>query len=193
VSVDQQNGDHHAHQPDPVVPRSWQTAGPITLASDTLRTSTPFLTSFEASLEAVIVAVPEASLIIIAFLAAGGSLFATSLLEPVAKSFLVAVSKASSVIIITPGHGCLSIGWMEVPFDRKSKVSHDVHLLHAELTVPAGMQELQPLNSHSDRSKASGESNAPCGLLAASSGFCDQVCVVPAWRVDEGVVVSLAV
>jgi putative transposase len=35
VSVDQQNGDHHAHRPDPVVPRSWQTAGPITLASDT--------------------------------------------------------------------------------------------------------------------------------------------------------------
>ena len=30
------------------------------------------------------------------------------------------------------------------------------------------------------------------GLLAVSSGFGDQVSVVPAWRVDEGVVVSLA-
>jgi hypothetical protein len=30
------------------------------------------------------------------------------------------------------------------------------------------------------------------GFLAVSSGFGDQVCVVPAWRVDEGVVVSLA-
>jgi hypothetical protein len=29
-------------------------------------------------------------------------------------------------------------------------------------------------------------------LLAVSSGFGDQVCVVPAWRVDEGVRVSLA-
>jgi hypothetical protein len=30
------------------------------------------------------------------------------------------------------------------------------------------------------------------GFLAVSSGFGDQVCVVPAWRVDEGVRVSLA-
>jgi protein-L-isoaspartate O-methyltransferase len=30
------------------------------------------------------------------------------------------------------------------------------------------------------------------GFLAVSSGFGDQVCVVPAWRVDEGVMVSLA-
>jgi hypothetical protein len=30
------------------------------------------------------------------------------------------------------------------------------------------------------------------GFLVVSSGFGDQVCVVPAWRVDEGVVVSLA-
>jgi hypothetical protein len=30
------------------------------------------------------------------------------------------------------------------------------------------------------------------GFLAVSSGFGDQVCVVPAWWVDEGVVVSLA-
>jgi hypothetical protein len=30
------------------------------------------------------------------------------------------------------------------------------------------------------------------GLLAVSSGFGDQVRVVPAWRVDEGVIVSLA-
>jgi hypothetical protein len=29
-------------------------------------------------------------------------------------------------------------------------------------------------------------------FLAVSSGFGDQVCVVPAWRVDEGVMVSLA-
>jgi anti-anti-sigma factor len=29
-------------------------------------------------------------------------------------------------------------------------------------------------------------------FLAVSSGFSDQVCVVPAWRVDEGVMVSLA-
>jgi hypothetical protein len=29
-------------------------------------------------------------------------------------------------------------------------------------------------------------------LLAVSSGFGDQVRVVPAWRVDEGVIVSLA-
>jgi hypothetical protein len=29
-------------------------------------------------------------------------------------------------------------------------------------------------------------------FLAVSSGFGDQVCVVPAWRVDEGVRVSLA-
>jgi O-methyltransferase involved in polyketide biosynthesis len=29
-------------------------------------------------------------------------------------------------------------------------------------------------------------------LLAVSSGFGDQVSVVPAWRVDEGVMVSLA-
>jgi hypothetical protein len=36
-----------------------------------------------------------------------------------------------------------------------------------------------------------------CGLdirfLAVSSGFGHQVSVVPAWRVDEGVIVSLAV
>jgi hypothetical protein len=31
----------------------------------------------------------------------------------------------------------------------------------------------------------------PPGFLAVSSGFGDQVCVVPAWRVDEGVSVSL--
>jgi hypothetical protein len=30
------------------------------------------------------------------------------------------------------------------------------------------------------------------GFLAVSSGFGDQVGVVPAWRVDEGVMVSLA-
>jgi hypothetical protein len=30
------------------------------------------------------------------------------------------------------------------------------------------------------------------GFLAVSSGFGDQVSVVPAWRVDEGVIVSLA-
>jgi hypothetical protein len=30
------------------------------------------------------------------------------------------------------------------------------------------------------------------GLLAVSSGFGDQVCMVPAWRVDEEVMVSLA-
>jgi hypothetical protein len=29
------------------------------------------------------------------------------------------------------------------------------------------------------------------GFLAVSSGFGDQVSVVPAWRVDEGVMVSL--
>ncbi|MGH3888139.1 MAG: DNA methyltransferase [Pseudonocardiaceae bacterium] len=35
--------------------------------------------------------------------------------------------------------------------------------------------------------------DAPDGLLAVSSGFGDQVGVDPAWRVDEGVMVSLAV
>jgi hypothetical protein len=30
------------------------------------------------------------------------------------------------------------------------------------------------------------------GLLAVSSGFGDQVSVIPAWRVDEGMSVSLA-
>ena len=34
---------------------------------------------------------------------------------------------------------------------------------------------------------------AAAGFLAVSSGFGDQVGVVPAWRVDEGVVVSLGV
>jgi DNA-directed RNA polymerase specialized sigma24 family protein len=32
----------------------------------------------------------------------------------------------------------------------------------------------------------------PERFLAVSSGFGDQVCVVPAWRVDEGVIISLA-
>jgi bifunctional DNA-binding transcriptional regulator/antitoxin component of YhaV-PrlF toxin-antitoxin module len=35
------------------------------------------------------------------------------------------------------------------------------------------------------------EADADLGLLAVSSGFGDQIGVDPAWRVDEGVMVSL--
>lgn len=52
---------------------------------------------------------------------------------------------------------------------------------HASVIPPQIKQELTILVSH----------GFP-GFLAVSSGFGDQVGVVAAWRVDEGVIVSLA-
>jgi transposase-like protein len=63
------------------------------------------------------------------------------------------------------------------------------------LAYPRTAEELMPAACHIVKQYATNPIESDHGrlrLLAVSSGFGDQVSVVPAWRVDEGVMVSLA-